>query len=184
MKHDTGGVTAPNVDEALIRAEVKKALVKMAAVKEDDVNVEPASVDSGAGNAAKPYVMQATISTHGRSTVAAQVADWEAKLLPVGRAIQKHYEQSASASIPAPDAFVVMVGIGSAKSSPDTIDLDFVVHGLDYSQVLPERKKAFLTEFATKVRDGIDAAPTLAVGISNVKARIHVIISPGADKSV
>merc|ERR1712039_175562 len=82
-----------------------------------------------------------------------------------------HYDQTAGAAIPDDDLFVVMVGIGNAKSSPDTVDLDFVVHGVDYSQVLPERKKAFLTKFAHEVR-------------WTVKENINVIVSPRDDKAL
>merc|ERR1711963_854942 len=45
------------------------------------------------------------------------------------------------------------------SNSPEFIELDLVVHGIDYADLSAQRQRAFLSEFAAAVRSGLVAPP-------------------------
>merc|ERR1711997_503067 len=130
---------------------VKDDLATMANVDKADIEVTPV-----AGLPANLYEFSATITVHDAAAADQKVSDWEAKLLSVGHDLQKYYKEKHETSVMTSADYVVMVGIKDVSNQVESIDLDFVVHGIDYSQVVEDRKKAFLVKFAEKVRKAVN----------------------------
>jgi len=164
--------------EAVIRKKVQDALKEMAEVEKNDVSI---TLTKDEADLIK-YV--AEIRARGAFAPSAKISDWEQKLLPVGRELQKYFKTHYPDSID-DDQYVVMVGIGEVVNEVDTVDLDLVVHGIDYENLSAERKKAFLTPFVKAVRAGLlegtkdkDGNVNAEINTANDENKIHVTVSP------
>merc|ERR1711994_520599 len=98
--------------------------------------------------------------------------------LPVARDLQRYFKQNYLNSIAEEDDFVVMVGIQEVVNEIDTVDLDLVVHGIDFQSLTPEKKKAFLTPFVKEARDGLLKGTDDYQYIEDNLERIRVTVSP------
>merc|ERR1712038_1143139 len=168
--------------EAVIRKKVTDALKDMAQVEKNDVSIKMTKDE----DELIKYV--AEIRARGAFATSAKIADWEQKLLPVGRELQKYFKTRYPNSIvddQDDDQYVVMVGIGDVINDIDTVDLDLVVHGVDYKSLSAERKKAFLSPFVNAVRSGLLEGTEDSNGVEypwiktqNDENKIHVTVSP------
>merc|ERR1711920_1204322 len=90
-----------------------------------------------------------------------------------------------------PSNFDVMVGPTSAKNAADTVNMDFVIHGIDYQDVVPARRSAFVLHLAEAVRNGFDWSTVTPVPLPgfprpptldpDTRKNIHVTISNHGD---
>merc|ERR1719471_165612 len=72
-----------------------------------------------------------------------------------------------------------MVSINEVSNSVDTVDLDLVVHGVEYSDLSADRQRAFLSLFADAVRAGLTTTDPGNL-VKPVTDRIEVVVSdPG-----
>jgi len=180
LKHEEG---TADPTEAVIQKKVQDALKEMAQVEKNDVSIKLTKDEDDL----LKYV--AEIRARGEFAPSVKIADWEEKLLPVGRELQKYFETRYPGSIVVDEAdddhYVVMVGIGDVTNEIDTVDLDLVVHGVEYESLSAEKKKAFLTPFVKAVRDGLvegtknsDGTPNTWINEQNNENKIHVTVSP------
>merc|ERR1712242_294889 len=165
-----------HVEPTAIETQVKDALVKMAGVDKDDVEK--------VGNAVTPNADEIrwvfSVAARGAEAAALKTADWEAKLLPAGRKVQRFFEATYPGAINDADPneeYMVSVGIGDVSSEVDTIDLDLVVHGIDYDEISDKSKKSFLTKLAEAIRQGVKDGAANGYVNTNV-AKIRVVVSP------
>jgi len=165
-----------HVEKSAIEQKLKDSLVKMAGVDEEDVQ-RVGDPDTSDTDEIK-YVF--SISARGAEAAAKKTADWEEQLLPAGRLVQKFYETTYPDAVQADhkDDYMVSVGIGDVSNEVDTIDLDLVVHGVNYDEVTDKRKKSFLTKLAEAVRQGVKDGSNGNDYVNNNVARIRVIVSP------
>merc|ERR1711997_422823 len=168
---------ADKVGEDVIRAQLIHNLKKMAQVEEDDIKLVTGYPIIPVGSVDE-IKYKFIITAHGPTAAAMKASDWEAKLLPAGRLVQHYFEQTAKSSITDEDEYMVLVGIGDVGNDVDTVDLDLVVHGVDYYAIMDDRKKSFLTKFATAVREGLKTGTSPNTHIVPVVDDIHVTVSP------
>merc|ERR1712241_1637233 len=181
LTHDPN-TQANDPSEAVIRKKVTEALKAMAQVETNDVSIKKTKDETELIK----YV--AEIRARGAFATSRKIADWEQKLLPVGRELQKYFKTRYPNSIvddQDDDQYVVMVGIGDVINDIDTVDLDLVVHGVDYKSLSAERKKAFLSPFVNAVRAGLLEGTKDSNGVEypwiktqNDENKIHVTVSP------
>merc|ERR1712113_290452 len=114
-------------------------------------------------------------------------------LHPVARNITKYFQNrftSATTHYSTPSNFNVMVGPSSAKNAADTINMDFVIHGIDYQDIVPARRSAFILHLAEAVRKGFDWSSRTAAAVranpgltvpnvldADTRKNIHVTVS-------
>merc|ERR1719325_396106 len=105
------------------------------------------------------------------------MSEWEQLFLPAGRQVQTSFKTRNPEAITDDDKYMISVGIGDMSNEVDTIDLDLVVHGVNYNEISDKRKKSFFTRFAEAVRQGIKDGSD-----GNVDAKaaddIRVVVSP------
>merc|ERR1712241_49449 len=157
--------------EAVIRKKVTDALKDMAQVEKNDVSIKMTKDE----DELIKYV--AEIRARGAFAPSAKISDWEQKLLPVGRELQKYFKTHYPDSID-DDQYVIMVGIQEVVNEVDTVDLDLVVHGIDFQSLTPEKKKAFLTPFVKEARDGLLKGTGDYQYIKDNLEQIRVTVSP------
>merc|ERR1712045_437304 len=134
----------------IISKRIKDSLKKMAQVSSNDISIT--EVTGERDKPVNPYLrFKAEIRAHGTFATTATIADWEQK------ALQKYFKQNYLSSIAVDDDYVIMVGIQEVVNDIDTVDVDLVVHGIDYKDLSVERKKAFLNLFVKALRDGLVA---------------------------
>merc|ERR1712045_403821 len=163
--------------KAIIQKKVTDALKKMAQVSENDITVKEETAQTD--KPVTPYLRyKAEIRAHGVFATTATIADWEQKTLPVGRELQKYFKQNYLSSIADEDDYVIMVGIQEVTNDIDTVDLDLVVHGIDYKDLSVERKKAFLSLFVTAVRQGLVSGTDNYAWVKDNVEKIRATVSP------
>jgi len=169
--------TGDHPTKAIIQKKVTDALKKMAQVSENDITVKEETAQTD--KPVTPYLRyKAEIRAHGTFATTATIADWEQKALPVGRELQKYFKQNYLSSIADDDDYVIMVGIQEVTNDIDTVDLDLVVHGIDYKDLSVERKKAFLSLFVKALRDGLVTGTGGDAYITAEKDKTRVTVSP------
>jgi len=102
---------------------------------------------------------------------------WQAKLLPAGAAVQSHFETKNSLALVKKD-YKVMVGVPTVKQQAETVDVDFVIHGVDYSHISDARKGGFLSDLGKEIRESMvtfELAPPLE--LTSTKDDIETTVS-------
>jgi len=161
----------------IISKRIKDSLKKMAQVSSNDISIT--EVTGERDKPVNPYLrFKAEIRAHGTFATTATIADWEQKALPVGRELQKYFKQNYLSSIAVDDDYVIMVGIQEVVNDIDTVDVDLVVHGIDYKDLSVERKKAFLNLFVKALRDGLVAGTGGDAYITGKRDETRVTVSP------
>jgi len=94
----------------------------------------------------------------GRKAASAKVSEWEAKMMPMRSEFQQQALTKHKAKIPAnqENKLMALVGIGEVVNVPDFVDMNLVIHGVDYSQVSSARKRHFLTTLTGHVQTATD----------------------------
>jgi len=183
LQHAAGVGIVDYIDKDVIEDEVKDSLLTTFHIDSSDV------VLTKSAPVADQLIVKATMTAHSAEAAELKVSDWSAKLLSLGHDLQKHFQQRHPKAVTDTDAYVVMVGIEDVGFQVDSVDLDFVAHGIDYSQVLPDRRKAFLTKFSQKVREAVNlnvvggTAPDCSQ-IDDVMDEINVIVSTHGSDAV
>jgi len=167
LDHTEGG---GHPAKSVIKKKIHDALTKMAQVEEDDVTIVEVE------DKADVLKYKAEIRARGAFATSAKIADWEQRLLPVGRQLQGYFKQNYLASVK--KDYVVMVGLGEVVNDVDTVDLDLVVHGIDYQGLNLVRKKAFLTPFVKAVREGLVLGTDNYPWVKDHVEKIHITVSP------
>merc|ERR1711920_224714 len=149
--------SGPTYDE--VAAQVQKAFANQTGVEEDRVYVKcvaASGVSTANCKTQNPLGLQVDFISPGNPAV--HLPSWDAKLHPVARNITKYFQNKFAPATThyTPSNFNVMVGPASAKNAVDTINMDFVIHGIDYQDVVPARRSAFVMHLAEAVRNGFD----------------------------
>jgi len=171
---------AARVEPQVIEDTLKAALVKVAGVEEDDVQVEGTPTQT-----ANEIKYTFSVSARGAAAAAKKMSDWEQQLLPAGRQVQTFFKTTNPEAITDDDEYMVSVGIGDVSNEVDTIDLDLVVHGVNYNEISDKRKKSFLTRLAEAVRQGINDGSGGNDDVDDSVDKIRVVVSPhGTDDTL
>merc|ERR1712079_714761 len=106
-------------------------------------------------------------------------AAWMLKLADAATQLKKAARR-ANGAVPDPNDYNVLIVTPDTKKGVATIDMDFVIHGVDYSDLSDGRKGAFLRSFADGVRSGIDfqTGGAFYPDIHSVVNDIRVVFSP------
>jgi len=184
--HD--GTSANNVDADDIINKVQALIAKQAGLDKEDVKVEPQKGEAADIATAKksnnPLHLKTDVYVHDESASGLTVAEWQQKLLPAGYQAQQYFKQAYPAATASAD-YRFLVGINEVSNSVETIDLDLVVHGIEYSDLSAQRQRAFLSAFAAAVRTGLVNSHDAAGHLASVADQIEVVVSdPGVKGAV
>lgn len=73
--------------------------------------------------------------------------------------------------------YKVMVGVPSVKQQAETVDVDFVIHGVDYAHISDARKGGFLSDLAKEVRESMAGFANSPAWLTTRKADIETTVS-------
>lgn len=119
--------------------------------------------------------VRASVSQFSHITSTPNAAEWESKLIPAVRTVDAYFKKNgikSNAKIPIEFA----TRPPKVSNSPDTFDLDLVVHGINYDAVSAQTQGAFLDDLASAVRDSLENGVGGA-HITTVKSSIRVAVS-------
>jgi len=171
-------VIVPNAD---IINKVRNTLASRAGLLRDDVQVKEHS------SAQNTLRLKAELTAHGVSASQAKLSEWSDKLLPAARDLDDFYRLQHPTSIDNLANFAVVVGPPKVSNAVDSVELDLIVHGMDYQDLKLETKNSFLSDLANAVRDSVAWPASAALGIAlpapahltTVKDDIEVFVSGG-----
>jgi len=184
--HD--GTSPNNVNADDIIHKVQELIAKQAGLDMEAVKVQPqqgAAADvATAKKSNNPLHLKTDVYVHDESSSGLTVAEWQQKLLPAGYQAQQYFKQAFPAATTSAD-YRFLVGINEVSNSVETIDLDLVVHGIEYSDLSAQRQRAFLSAFAAAVRAGLVKSPDAAGHLASVVDKVEVVVSdPGVKGAV
>merc|ERR1712117_921128 len=170
--------TNPTAD---IINKVRNTLASRAGLSRDDVQVKEHF------SAQNTLRLKAELTAHGVSASQAKLSEWSDKLLPAARDLDDFYRLQHPTSIDNLANFAVVVGPPKVSNAVDSVELDLIVHGMDYQDMKLETKNSFLSDLANAVRDSVAWPASAALGIAlpapahltTVKDDIEVFVSGG-----
>jgi len=176
-----GWTGATATDEAATENVLKDALVLKGQVAEDSVVLK-----RDAASVPTAQIFKATVTLDSTSDTADKlVSEWTAKFSQASVEARSKCKRFPSAA-----GQVVQVGLNIAdvERGVETIDLDFTIHGINYSDLNSKKTTVFLRDLADGVRDGLDYTHTVGgaqvhyADVHSVKDNIHVTFLSEAAK--
>merc|ERR1712113_653249 len=126
----------------------------------------------------------------GTNAANTKVSEWDSKMTPMGREFQQSVVTKHKAWIAPADVnkFMVLVGVGAIVNAVDTVDMNLVIHGIDYSEVSAARKRTFLRDLSSKVQAAVNQNPAAPAGadhnIGLVASKIRTVFTPTSDSTL
>jgi len=166
--------------QALLAAELQKLAASKAGVAKEDVTFTCKDVPAGGKN----VDCTGDFRAKGTSVANTKVSEWETKMMPMSREFQQSVLTKHKADIDGDTTkFIVLVGIGSVANVPDSIDMDLVIHGIEYSEIPTNRKRLFLKDLSGKIQTAVQAKAANAK-ITAVQALIRTVFTATSDTTL
>jgi len=134
--------------EKALAEELQTLAASKAGVAKEDVEFKCAGHDTN-------YIdCSGVFKATGSKAASAKVSEWESKIMPMRSEFQQRILTQYKAKIPAgqENKLLALVGIGNVVNIPDFVDMNLVIHGVDYSQVSSARKRSFLKKLTGHVQ--------------------------------